>query len=103
MRQALELRLSSLQQGWAQYLDAADEALASVDLSAQVKPPVLTQTLTRTRTRTRTRTPTPTPTPTPPQVSGRLLIINRGKTNRTQLAAMSAKHPRLLLCAPHVT
>uniref|UniRef100_A0A7S0HNB7 Phospholipid/glycerol acyltransferase domain-containing protein n=1 Tax=Phaeocystis antarctica TaxID=33657 RepID=A0A7S0HNB7_9EUKA len=30
-------------------------------------------------------------------VSGRLLIINRGKTNRTQLAAMSAKHPRLLL------
>ena len=36
-------------------------------------------------------------------VSGRLLIINRGKTNRTQLAAMSAKHPRLLLCAPHVT
>ena len=30
-------------------------------------------------------------------VSGRLLIINRGKTNRTQLAARSAKHPRLLL------
>ena len=56
VRQALELRLSSLQQGWAQYLDAADEALASVDLSAQVKPPVLTLTLTLTRTRTRTRT-----------------------------------------------
>ena len=30
-------------------------------------------------------------------VSGRLLIINRGKTNRAQLAARSAKHPRLLL------
>ena len=45
MRQALELRLSSLQQGWTQYLDAADEALASVDLSAQAKPPVLTLTL----------------------------------------------------------
>jgi len=41
-------------------------------------------------------------------VSGRLLIINRGKTNRSQLAAMSAKHPRLLLYPegtrrPHAT
>ena len=62
--------------------------------------------LTRTRTRTRARTlrqpspdptPDPNPKPNPSQVSGRLLIINRGKTNRTQLAARSAKHPRLLL------
>ena len=40
VRQALDLRLTSLRQGWAQYLDDADEALVSVDLSAQAKPPV---------------------------------------------------------------
>lgn len=41
-------------------------------------------------------------------VSNKLLIINRGKTNRVQLAERSAKHPRLLLYPegtrrPHAT